>query len=42
MGRTGRFFKRAQDQDFEVNDEIALLSKFDLVTPYPKSHNDVI
>ncbi len=42
MGRTGRFFKRAQDQDFEVNDEIALLSKFDLVTSFPKSHNDVI
>ncbi len=35
MGQTGRFFKRAQNQDFEVNDEIALASEFDLVTPFP-------
>lgn len=33
LGLSGRFFKRAQDQDFEVNDETALASKFDLVIP---------
>ena len=33
MGRNGRFFKRAQDQDFEVDDETALASKFDLAMP---------
>ena len=33
MGRNGRFFKRAQDQDFEVDDETALASKFDLAIP---------
>jgi hypothetical protein len=30
MGRNGRFFKRAQDQDFEVDDETSLASKFDI------------
>ena len=28
MGKTGRFFKRAQYQDFEVDDETALASEF--------------
>lgn len=31
LSRSGRFFKRAQDQDFEVNDETALASKLDLM-----------